>query len=205
MDEMFLQGRLMFHAENERPAIGICSVPSEYLYDDDYRIYYFHESPSVPSGKYAMTTGIRSGSDKKEEAFKLLELVYTNPDYGNLVLYGTLDEQEASSLGSRYWARQVLGLNDFLFNPEIESTGYFATKEERNEYYRNAYVMPKLNIYADKQEAINELVTDIALNSPSFRNDIAFESEFEGDWEKYNEALTEYREGIRAELKAIAR
>ena len=46
------------------------------------------------------STAILASSDKKEQAFKLIEILRTKPDYGNLLIYGVGEPENAGYLGS---------------------------------------------------------------------------------------------------------
>ena len=97
------------------------------------------------------STAILSTSKKKDEAFRLMELFRSNPDYGNLLIYGYTNEGEGKKPVSAFNRKLVLGLDDGLLYGEDFGDGdimnHFMSLEERNSFFEeNVIASPAMYI-----------------------------------------------------------
>lgn len=93
------------------------------------------------------STAILATSDKKEKAFKLVEILRTRPDYGNLLIYGITDSETEKPVNSAYANKMTFGIDDGLLQFE-DGLVHFASFEERNDYY-NEHVSVSPTMYID--------------------------------------------------------
>ena len=77
---------------------------------------------------------ILADSQKKEKAFKFLELIRTNHDYGNLIIYGHTESTDISKEPGSFNNKLILGLDDGLLSGE-KGMNHFMTQEERSDFY----------------------------------------------------------------------
>ena len=109
----------------------------------------------IPSGRRIFSTGIRSNTKCPDDAFALLNLVYTDVSYGNLLIFGTEDRDAVDESRNWFFPKLMFGLKDFIF-PIGEGSDWFSTVSERNRYYENAklFVCPDEMIlsFPKKQE-----------------------------------------------------
>ncbi len=102
-----------------------------------------------------MSVGIRAASPKKEEAFRFLELVHTDPAYGNLLVFGK-EALDAGSVPAANWVRQlVFGLDTGLLSG-ASGLRHFASIEEKKQYYEE-HVTASPSLYMEFPEECLEL------------------------------------------------
>lgn len=106
------------------------------------------------SGAYVPTQtsfsiGIKSTSQKVDEAFELLTLLLTEEKYGNLLIYGKQNPVEFEKEDYSF-LKMVFGLNDFIAEHE-DGALYFATPEERRQFYDKVILMD-LTAYEEQEE-----------------------------------------------------
>ena len=82
------------------------------------------------------STAILASSDKKEQAFKLIVILRTKPEYGNLLIYGVEAPENAGYLRSGSENKWVFEIDDGLIQDE-EGELHISSFEERNDYYNN--------------------------------------------------------------------
>lgn len=136
--------------------------------------------------RYNCSTAIRKDSDNKENAFKFLELIRTDHEYGNLLIYGKTEE-DGEGLGDRYLDKTVFGLDDGLLQVD-DGMRHFASSEERNVYYdENIIVSP--SVYMDIPIECYELSLIVDKYIPN--DSILFHDEFESEFETFKSEYTE--------------
>ena len=136
--------------------------------------------------RYGWSTAIRKDSNKKENAFKFLELIRTNHEYGNLLIYGKLSEDEGS-IEDNYMNKVVFGLDDGLLQLD-DGLRHFASAQERLEYYEeNVPVSP--SIYMDIPKESSEL--SVIVKKYLTNDSILFHDEFESEFETFKSEYTE--------------
>jgi hypothetical protein len=94
---------------------------------------------------YNWSTAILSTSERKKEAFQLLEVLRTNHEYGNLLIYGSssLDEPPQDNA---FTNKLVFGLDDGLKQVD-DGFLHFESIEDRMQYYEsNCLISPILYI-----------------------------------------------------------
>jgi len=98
--------------------------------------------------QYKCSTGILSDSDKKEKAFKLIELLRTDHRYGNLLIYGNEGSETKPEVNDpKYYDKLVFGIDDGLMQVEGDGLVHFSTEEERKIYYdENTVKSPALEL-----------------------------------------------------------
>lgn len=84
------------------------------------------------SRTYRCYTDILATSDKKEKVFKLVEILRTGPDYGNLLIYGITDSETEKSVNSSYANKLIFGIDDGQLQFE-DGLVHFDSFEERND------------------------------------------------------------------------
>ncbi len=89
---------------------------------------------------YKCSTAILTTSDKKEKAFKLIEILRTEHDYGNLLIYGISDPEKDKPQNSAYLNKLIFGLDDGLIQVEDNLT-HFNNYTDRNNYYEDSIVL----------------------------------------------------------------
>lgn len=143
---------------------------------------------------YKCSTAILASSDKKEQAFKLIEIVRTNPDYGNLLIYGVEGSENAGYLGSGSGNKWVFGMDDGLIQEE-DGELHFSSFDERNDYYNN-HVTVSPTLYMDFPPEYKELyrIVDRYLG---IKDSIIEHDNFEEELEIFK---TEYSEALKTVL-----
>ena len=136
---------------------------------------------------YKCSTAILASADKKEQAFKLIEIVRTNPDYGNLLIYGVEGSENAGYVGSGSGNKWVFGIDDGLIQDE-DGELHFSSFEERNDYY-NEHVSVSPTLYIDFPPEYIELyrIVDQYLG---IKDSIIEHDNFEEELEKFREEYT---------------
>ena len=144
--------------------------------------------------KITATTVILADSQKKEKAFKFLELIRTNHDYGNLIIYGHTESTDISKEPGSFNNKLILGLDDGLLSGE-KGMNHFMTQEERSDFYDNN-VEASVTLYMDLPFECSEL-KKIVENYLGYNNSILFSEDYEEKLEvfkkEYNEKLSEIR------------
>lgn len=144
-----------------------------------------------------LSVGIRATSPKQEEAFHFLELVHTDPSYGNLLIFGKekLDSEEVPTAN---WARQLIfGLDTGLLSG-ASGFRHFASLEEKKQYYEE-HIIASPSLYMNLPEECQELLT--IENKYFIQTDITKTEDFEAQLLKFQEEL---RPVIEKVLKKIA-
>lgn len=142
--------------------------------------------------RYKCGTAILSSSEKKEKAFKLIELLRCNHDYGNLLVYGKCGDEIGSIDQSAYSTKLILGLDDGLVQVN-DGLVHFGSDNDRKSFYeKNVSVSPTL--YMDLPSGCFELykIVDKYLGSG---DSIITHDDFEGD---LNNLVHEYTEKFNA-------
>ena len=132
------------------------------------------------------TNVILTGSDKKEEAFKLIELLRTNHDYGNLLIYGHTESENPDEEPSAWGVKDIIGIDDGLLRG-VDGFSHFASTEERNDFYENN-VEASVTLYMDLPFECTELCK-IVEKYLGYDNSILFRDGYE---EKLQEFKKEY-------------
>jgi hypothetical protein len=105
--------------------------------------------------RFKSSTAINANSLKIDKAFSFLELIRTDHEYGNLLLYGTTDVRNKESLPISLYLSMTMGIDDGLPHRD-DGMVHFSTSEERKEYFeRNVVASPLL--YKDLPEETIEL------------------------------------------------
>ncbi len=146
--------------------------------------------------KFKSSTAIKNDSLNKEKAFKLLEIIRTNHEYGNLLIYGVTDEPEDEKLGKQRVNHEIFGLDDGLICLSHDDLYiHFNSSEERLKYYEE-YVKPSPTLQIDLPVECNELAEII--NQYMLTENILFSDSFD---EKLEQFKTEYTEAFDRILK----
>lgn len=177
--------------QTEDSGLGNDSVDwSVYITSDSYTTekenIYVYSSKAVLGTRYSASTGIASGSDKKEEAFELLELLHTDSDYANCLLYGNgVSEQNGyavddsgEKIGDMYLTKTLLGINETALWSE-DGIMTFSSAQEKIDYYdENVLVSPAIGIsldgeYSDTAELLGSIDVEDLWKSENMEEDIA--------------------------------
>lgn len=132
-----------------------CAIQFVTDYDEAGENTYKYAWKGSAFPRLRLSTGIRAASHKKEEAFRFLELVHTDPAYGNLLIFGkeTLD---AGDVPAANWVKQcIFGLDTGLLSG-AEGFRHFASIEEKKRYYEER-VTASPSLYMDFPEECTEL------------------------------------------------
>ncbi len=168
--------------------------------------------PEDPNAEYTLkigmikkplgTTAILSTSEKKDEAFELMELFRKNPDYGNLLIYGYTVDGEGEKPKSAFNRKAVLGLDDGLLYAEPGTKtdmNHFMTLEERNKFYEeNVVASPSLYIDFPTESYKLRSIID---NYLFFKNNILKKDNFE---ERFASLKKEYGEVYKRVKKLMS-
>lgn len=95
----------------------------------------------------ACPTGILASSGKKDDAFVLLELLHTDHDYGNLLIYGKNAPDTGEIEGSSYFYKSFFGLDTGL-RRQTEGERYFSSAAEKKLFYEQN-ILPSPSLYLD--------------------------------------------------------
>ncbi|MBR3579619.1 MAG: hypothetical protein IKO54_00195 [Lachnospiraceae bacterium] len=136
--------------------------------------------------RYNCSTAIRRDSDNKENAFKFLELIRTDHEYGNLLIYGKTKEDEEGLVDS-FLNKTVFGLDDGLLQMN-DGMRHFASSKERKAYY-DANISVSPYVYMDIPIECYEL--SLIVDKYIFYDDILFHEEFESEFEAFKSEYTE--------------
>ena len=149
------------------------------------------------SRTYRCSTAILASSGKKEQAFKLVEILRTRPDYGNLLIYGITDVETEKPVNSAYTNKLVFGIDDGLLQVE-DGLVHFNSFEERNAYY-NEHVSVSPTVYMDFPPEYIELyrIVDRYLG---VKDSIIEHDDFEEELEKFK---TEYSEALEIVMEKM--
>lgn len=134
------------------------------------------------------STVILADSDKKEKAFKLLEILRTDHDYGNLLIYGHSESQNSEEEPPASNVKWLYGLDDGLFRAE-EKSNHFMTVEERNDFY-NKNVEASATLYMDLPFECTEL-KNIVEKYLGYSGNILFCDDYENKLELFKKEYTE--------------
>ena len=135
--------------------------------------------------RYGWSTAIRKDSDHKENAFKFLELIRIDHDYGNLLIYGKLNEDDGP-IDDNYMNKVVFGLDDGLMQLD-DGMRHFASSQERLEYYEENVPMSP-TVYMDIPVESSDLS---GIVKKYLTNDIIlFHDEFESEFEIFKSEYT---------------
>lgn len=142
-------------AASGSPLAGQYAIRLIHDYDEAGENTYKYAWKGSACPRLNLSVGIRSDSPKKEEAFRLLELVHTDPDFGNLLVFGK-EALDAGGVPTLDWGRQLIfGLDTGLLRgaPGIR---HFASIEEKEQYYEE-HVTASPSLYMDFPEECLEL------------------------------------------------
>ncbi|MBR6968065.1 MAG: hypothetical protein IKH78_05980 [Ruminococcus sp.] len=180
-----------------------------------WRIALWHDSPmlektnvvsytakAVISPIYSATTGIVSSSPKKDKAFRLLEIIHTDSELANLLVYGTdykekdgfaVDEND-EPLGG-FTRKMIFGLEYDLLRID-DNLAHFDTSEDRQKYYDEKTVLSPLIGLDISQECkeINSVVMQY--------KDLWKSNDFEKDAAEFREKLNDA--GVDSVCKSIS-
>ena len=139
---------------------------------------------------YKCSTAILTSSNKKEQAFKLIEILRTRPDYGNLLIYGDENPEKTGYTSSGRNNEWVFGMDDGLMQMD-DGNLHFSSFDERNDYYNN-HVTVSPTLYMDFPPEYIELyrIVDryLGIKDSIIEHD-NFEEELEIFKIEYSEAL----------------
>lgn len=108
----------------------------------DLEEYYVKTYKGFVGSLCAQAIAIKADTKNPEEAFKMIELLMTNSDYANALLYedniiekdGYAYDPEKDEYKNPYWMKQWFGLAEIAYQSK-EDPDRFKTSEERKEYY----------------------------------------------------------------------
>lgn len=136
--------------------------------------------------RYGWSTAIRKASNNKENAFKFLELIRTDHDYGNLLIYGKTEE-DGNLIEDMYMDKIVLGLDDGLLQMD-DGMRHFTSYEERIKFYDES-VKVSPSVYMEIPMECPDLA---AIVKKYLTNDIIlFSNDFEAKFEMFKKEYTE--------------
>lgn len=184
VNQWHLEGKVTTDAKDDW-SICITSDPLLYI---DQTIYDF-SSKAYTTTRFSAATGILSKSDRKSEAFQLLELFHTDVKYGNLLVYGVgygeKDGMVVNESGEGMYCfinKMIFGLDCGLLKEE-DGLRYFASSEEKKAYYeKNVVVSPSMGRVFPKE--CKNLI-DIEQKYAS----IVFSNDLETELKNYEKAL----------------
>ena len=115
--------------------------------DKDIDPYIYPISKAIIETNYACTMGITSKSSKKEDAFKLLSLLHTDNDLGNLLIYGKgyqdIDGKPYDENGiplTNFNNKLIFGISQNILKTDDGIDLQFKSAEEYNEYYNKQVI-----------------------------------------------------------------
>ena len=149
---------------------------------------------------FKATTAINVNSMKKEQAFQLLELLRTDHEYGNLLIYGMGSKPGDKDIKSNPTACLIMGLADGIYGMDDEP-GRFASAEERMAYYeKNVKASPLLYIDLPEDCSVLYGIVEKYLGMHTGQS-ILFHDNFEEELEQFRQEYTEAFDRIMKDFK----
>lgn len=188
LSQWYADGR----ATDDSSLAGQCAIllTRDYGVSGEHTYKYAWKGSACP--RLGMSVGIRSDSPKKEEAFRFLELVHTDPAYGNLLVFGkeALDAGGVPPIDGGRWL--IFGLDTGLL---IGLPRHFESIEEKKQYYEE-HVTASPSLYMDFPEECLELK---AIEKKYFVQTNITRSE------NFEEQLLQFQEELRPVMKRALR
>ena len=139
---------------------------------------------------YNCATAILSSSERKEQAFMLLEVLRNNHDYGNLLIYGIDPSENNEPVDSAYLTKLVFGIDDGLKQVD-DGLLHFEKDDDRKRFYTEEIEISP-SFYLDFSSDYQTLYS-IVKEYLGVDNNIITSSDFDTELEefrlKYTEAL----------------
>jgi hypothetical protein len=151
VNELYLNGSVTDDSEADW---SICITKDvERISNENVFVY----SPkAVITTRYSASTGILTESDNKDNSFKLLDLLHTDNDLANCLIYGTEYSEkdgyatdEKGEIMDSYVNKLIFGLDESLLWSENYLL-HFSSYEEKLDYYNeNVLESPAIDIQTD--------------------------------------------------------
>ena len=148
INELYINNQV---TDDEKAEWSICITKDvERITKDNIFVY----SPkAVITTRYSASTGIVAASDKKDNAFKLLELLHTDNDLANCLIYGTgYAEKDGYAIDQngeimdRYIDKLFFGLDESLLWSDDYLLHFSSYKEKITYYDENVIVSPMIGV-----------------------------------------------------------
>lgn len=183
LNNLAVNGQIDSFYDKDKWDIAMLSTGDVLDLDDEkyWKIYYKGDS----GDNFKASTAIRADSANPVRAFKLLELLMTDSEYGNLALYGSdVKEENGYAINpetgrERYIfpVKMYLGINDGVLKGEMDYYS-FSTPEERAAYYEKYIRMGDIS-WLEYPEFTGEIYyviekyEDMILNTKNFEEELA--------------------------------
>lgn len=183
VNQWFADGRAVGNSNYVKKETCAIQLIVDYDEAGDNTYKYAWKGSAVP--RLNLSVGIRAASPKKKEAFRFLELVHTDPAYGNLLIFG-IEKLDAGGVPAASWVRRlVFGLDTGLLSGASDFR-HFASIEEKKRYYEE-HVIAAPSLYMDFPEECLELK---AIEDKYFvQTDITKSEDFEEQLSAFQEEL----------------
>lgn len=142
LNKLYLQGRVITDVESQDWSIALVGVSRPVEKNTSC-----YSAKAIINTRYSASTGIVKTSEHKEDAFRLLELLHTDSELANCLLYGTeyvekdgyaVDQEgKLMSVGMQ---KMVFGVNENVLWDEFSVSGNrrkFQSSKDKLEYYEN--------------------------------------------------------------------
>ena len=173
-------------------SVGLCRNGNASLFSDEEYAKFIY--PAYIGNGFSSAIGIRSDTDKAKMAFDMIQLFFTDPKYGNLIIYGN-DVVEnngyavdvSGNLVFSYLKKLYWGIGDGTLRGGDEYY-YFANSEERKEFYQK-YISEVSMDYMNYPEQIKKILDACDRYRECLLKD---KDKFEKDWKTWKEKTSEY-------------
>ena len=124
-------------------SIALCSDYHAARLDENE--YYVKTYPVPVEPHFTCSIAISADCKNPEAAFKLIELIVTEPEFANAVLYddniilkdGFAYDPENDKYVYAYWGRMQWGIKETAYKSKEDAYGYYDTPQQRKDYYEN--------------------------------------------------------------------
>ena len=148
--------------------------------------------------RYKASTAIRADSDNKDNALRLLEILRTNSDYGNILVFGK-EYDENEKIIDAYNIKSILGIDVGIMHNE-DGLMHFNNHDERMAFYEeNVILSPLIDVeFPDECRELGKIIEKYLF----FTNNIVFKENFEENLETFRKEYTETLKRIMAQMMA---
>jgi hypothetical protein len=159
--------------------------------DDEFA--YFN-GPWITISKYGLNLGVLEKSNKKEAAFELLDIVLSDPAYGNILVWENENPESGGLIDSHIYMRERFNWNDLIYEPD-GWPDYFASADERTEFYKNVLIYPRIDVSkCDEVKTLKDKA--MSYSSILYLDEPKAIKEF-GSVEKYKQELAETKRKLK--------
>ncbi|MCR4992286.1 MAG: hypothetical protein K6A45_04505 [Lachnospiraceae bacterium] len=126
-------------------SVAFCSDSDAPLFSDAE--YYIRSYRGVLSPRFNSSIAIKASSHNPDGAFKMIELIMTDPEYANLAAYkesvilkdGLAYDTEKEDYVAGYRSRLQFGVNEIVYPDKDNYLTRFESIEAKKEYYANNF------------------------------------------------------------------